>query len=1379
MDQLWQSSPSGDDLDSVSCKGDQFRRVATKWGYKAERYKVWLPGCTPSMRHECVCDVRYLANAEVFRFSMRLREPSGVASARWALKASIQHNDDDSFVDIGNEVLGTPWPERVEAGTRNADLTHGSSFYLHIYLCDNVGNCGMVWGPRTFVDLSPPRKPPRFIADRRRPWTEGPPNTIGPLEGHVSRSSEGPHYWNHNLEHQISWNTLWDNQTTRQDVFDSESGLVTMEYRLWHLDQLASDEPGAPRIRKLVFPYRVSAGRGRYSYADFPEFLAHGHRYMVEVKLTNLALLSTSMLSYPITVDVVPPEVPKMASAIELRPFGTPPQALAAVAPRPFATPESNPSTGPGNISLESSLPPHLPPPAPSPIPPPPAPGQFLVQVDESLPTATEKRDIRRHVWISPNLVALEAELSGGEGTDSPPVCTDGEAQIELEVSVGSTESTSDLLAPFIAAAGTPSSKVSSGLLSGIGFEIAGGGFTLRPAVWSEATSETEHHINVWCRSKADMSTRCLSKSVRVDTTPPVCAFSPVLGDGRVAWASSITTRLVTRGKWGFSRAISDTLTGIRRVAFHVEYQEHPAGNLANVRKPDAPLASAWLRIDQLPSIADPSPLAWMSREGVTARLPLLHAHWYRLVATSTNGVGDLSTCASTGVLVDTQAPNMSNAFVSIVHRNRDALLVRPRSVAYQASTNVMRLVMRGATAVSGINEWHVTIYQRQRVNPVKDIVILQETSVGAREVVPVPVDLVHRAYYLARVRAESHAQLSNEVWTSVVMVDATPPIVGIVYDMEPFDDDVNLVGVAELEVSALFTIYDPESGIASATWCIGVFPGGCDFVAPQPIPSSSLGGRMASGNASVTNLLDGVRYYSSVVAHNGAGGYATVTSDGFLVDLVPPECGQVFDGAVHDYAFVGPTMVGIPTQGVDGGSYRPMTGMLQMSWANFVDRGAGIAGYAAAIVNTSDPTSNQFDDAPFEEVGLGESVKAYVLFEHSVTYYAAISTWDRLGHTRICLSNGVQFDATPPDLSGVVLTNRLGIARNVQRATHMIYVSLTGAVDPESGISQVFAAVGTAEDGVESLAAFRFVGMTGASGLIVGGLALPDGDILVTARVRNGAKEDSERSLVVSVDSAPPRCSAVTIGDNAPGQSFQYTNTLTHLEASWSCSDVAPWEHVELACSWAVGTFPGAADAMRWAAARQNGTHVFSDAGLRNGVSYFVTVRCRDQVLLTAEKTSGVLMPDLHPPTVCSPAAVMHANGALAHFVGNVRFSPIPDSCILCSWPCITDLASCALTWSLEPMSRRSSLSLPHGVSTIPRAALVACTPRFRFHPSRLHPSKLWSSSCRCLIKARPVHRCHLPLAASRCFTGTSTTYMSARRTVTTRPRVVRLISL
>jgi hypothetical protein len=230
--------------------------------------------------------------------------------------------------------------------------------------------------------------------------------------------------------------------------------------------------------------------------------------------------------------------------------------------------------------------------------------------------------------------------------------------------------------------------------------------------------------------------------------------------------------------------------------------------------------------------------------------------------------------------------------------------------------------------------------------------------------------------------------------------------------------------------------------------------------------------------------------------------------------------------------------------------------------------------------------------------------------------------------------------------VSVATLDNQIVIVRHVQRVSHYISAVAEGIFDPESGIQQMYVAIGNASN-LEALREFRPTAPT----MLLTGLALPEGEISVTVRAVNRADAYSDVSLPVGVDTTPPPEFSIALNGNRPNQPIQYTMNVTGIVVEWIALDAPPWEHVPVNCEWAVGSYPEGEDEQPWAPTSSQGTLWWSSlpAYLQNGVVYFVSVRCRDQVGWSTTTVSGGLMPDLVRNCSYAPPCMFRAQSLSA----------------------------------------------------------------------------------------------------------------------------------
>jgi hypothetical protein len=617
--------------------------------------------------------------------------------------------------------------------------------------------------------------------------------------------------------------------------------------------------------------------------------------------------------------------------------------------------------------------------------------------------------------------------------------------------------------------------------------------------------------IGVACVNNANVEGMCPSEnvaSVRVDRSPPVCRDNMVsLGTGMQAMlpkSYQSDTSSLALSRWG--GAMEDPETGILKM----NYALRDMDTGSTVQLPDYTHANL------------PPPV--MKITGLT----LAHGRSYAVEFSPINYVEIRSTCITKVVMIDATAPSAGR--VVLLQNDADNDVPDPPENRFQYSTKVMRIANRKfVDAESGIEAFYVTVYRTD------GWLILPETVVGTRLFAVIAVDLEHEQSFYVRWRAINRAGLSVNATSINITVDATPPIILYVRDGFPDDtphldpDDPDLVRGMELEVGTIFDAYDPESGLKSAYWCLGSFPGACDVFQQTNLPNFWL---WEAGH-SVRALIDGVTYYSLITVTNNAGNLATAVSNGFKIDISPPECGLIQDGPGYDLTFVGPTLAEVlVVEGEESG--KVLLGKMPMAWQRFDDKNDVVAGYAAAIVSSSLLDRANATNVEWVQMGLGGSTLFYMPLVHAETYYGVVSVWDRLGNERKCYSDGALYDDTPPDMSQATMDSFLAYDYEynkgwphrglVQRITHLVHGEILGVVDPESDIRQYYGSIGLGSD-IELYASMRSLG-TSEGEVLMGGLSLPDGLVNFTVKAVNRAMEPSYTALTVGVDTGIPTCS-------------------------------------------------------------------------------------------------------------------------------------------------------------------------------------------------------------------------------------------------------------
>ncbi|KAK7493739.1 hypothetical protein BaRGS_00015068, partial [Batillaria attramentaria] len=170
----------------------------------------------------------------------------------------------------------------------------------------------------------------------------------------------------------------------------------------------------------------------------------------------------------------------------------------------------------------------------------------------------------------------------------------------------------------------------------------------------------------------------------------------------------------------------------------------------------------------------------------------------------------------------------------------------------------------------------------------------------------------------------------------------------------------------------------ESQSQLAGFEVSIGTSPYAQDYVPQTRV------GLNTNVNFSTTGMEQGIRYYVTVRAVNGAGLMTTAVSDGVTVDVTPPVAGVVFN-----------------THGHTNRHAQSSTTTMHASWHGFDDRHSGVTSYQVALYDEQDATSPV---EPFRDVDV------------ETEYKVAVKARDVAGlESEVVESASILVDVTPP----------------------------------------------------------------------------------------------------------------------------------------------------------------------------------------------------------------------------------------------------------------------------------------------------------------------------------------------------------------------------
>jgi len=214
---------------------------------------------------------------------------------------------------------------------------------------------------------------------------------------------------------------------------------------------------------------------------------------------------------------------------------------------------------------------------------------------------------------------------------------------------------------------------------------------------------------------------------------------------------------------------------------------------------------------------------------------------------------------------------------------------------------------------------------------------------------------------YYAKVRAVDNAGNTGDYCTAEygVTVDTTPPEPVTVTDSGRY---TNNPGAFSIEWSKSI---DAESGITRYEYCLGTAPGLDDVVSWRNATPTQQSVRLTG-----LSLKDGVTYYATVCAVNGAGIRSSLSSsDGLTVDTTPPKIEAIYDGGEVSNI-----------------------GTIVFSW-NATDEVSGIVGYTVCV-GTTEGGNNVISNRQTTNTSL-ELKRA----KNGETYYISVQAVDGAGN--------------------------------------------------------------------------------------------------------------------------------------------------------------------------------------------------------------------------------------------------------------------------------------------------------------------------------------------------------------------------------------------
>ena len=340
---------------------------------------------------------------------------------------------------------------------------------------------------------------------------------------------------------------------------------------------------------------------------------------------------------------------------------------------------------------------------------------------------------------------------------------------------------------------------------------------------------------------------------------------------------------------------------------------------------------------------------------------------------------------------------------------------------------------------------------------------------------------------------------------TDGIAVDSTPPIASFVKDGLNTARDADFQSSVS-QISANWLISDIQSGILYYDV----------EIIPPPLSGNTVTKVVGANQVTIdAGLQPGGFYQIKVTGYNGAGLFASATSDGITIDPTPPNCTYVFDGARQGYDY----------------QFQSSGAPLGVNW-DCADDESNITSIRWFAVNDKTSVSTEV----IVDKDAIVAVASRLQLAEGDRFYARLVIENGAGLTKEFRSDGVIVDSSPPEILDFTI---------VYDPTGETFLLTWIARDNESGIAESEFGMGT-EDGKYDVLALTSVGKS---------FSVSTKDYVVVTSpttyyfylvVANEASAKSRESAISVSDGTPPIFEGdVTVEIVYPARNFADSETF------------------------------------------------------------------------------------------------------------------------------------------------------------------------------------------------------------------------------------------
>ena len=475
------------------------------------------------------------------------------------------------------------------------------------------------------------------------------------------------------------------------------------------------------------------------------------------------------------------------------------------------------------------------------------------------------------------------------------------------------------------------------------------------------------------------------SDGILIDTTPPIAGH---FQDGADEWDAMY-------------------LPSLRRVR----------GRFDPFTDPESPIIKYEWKILRNNSMEDVTPFVSIpltQRAPLIVGLSLVAGSPYRLVLRGTNAAGLQATIETNGFIPDNTPPHCEGKVIDVTDEAdlfdldfvRELNSIQAKWKCVDEESNIQMQLVGVGTYPGG---YDVKAFENA------DFVTHIVSEDGVMFARFSNITIQPKVRYHVTVKIINGADLKKTITSDGILIDITPPTAAAQYIMDGFEGKDTNFTQERFTFSAHWeqAFADAESGLAEYRVALGTKPGLGDIQNFETV------GVQTSVNITGVLLKSGERYFVTVVGCNGVGMCTNGSSNGAIVDYVPPHTGNVVTGLKGP-----PVLYQWITNSVwarwnwclaDEKRVSRLVNNSQCSNDSFYDVHSGVVGFGISVASLK--TDNLL--VPPKTAGRVRSTGRNIDLEDGV-YSVVIEAKDRAGVAARGLSNTFIVDSTPPEITYV-----------------------------------------------------------------------------------------------------------------------------------------------------------------------------------------------------------------------------------------------------------------------------------------------------------------------------------------------------------------------